>query len=60
MGLYTVIVEDMAVYSMPRSPDGTLIKKPPARFPEKFRSLLNSPLRQEVHTGSQQVEIEIP
>jgi len=59
-GLYTVIIEDMALYTSPRLPDGTLIKRPPTRFPEKYRNLLNSPLRQEIHAGSQQVEIDLP
>jgi len=50
----------MALYSAPRLPDGTLIKRPAARFPEKYRTILNSPLRQEIHAGSQQVEIDLP
>ncbi len=35
VGLYTVIVEDLALYTALRLPDGTLIKKPPVRFPTR-------------------------
>ena len=59
-GLYTVIVEDMALFTAPRSPDGTLLKRPPARIPDKYRSLLNSPLHKEIHAGSQEIDIDLP
>ncbi len=59
VGAYTVIVEDMAIYSMPRSPDGTLLKRPPVRFPEKYHSLVKSPLHFEIHPGSQQIDIDL-
>ncbi|HEV8061367.1 MAG TPA: hypothetical protein VGP68_15925 [Gemmataceae bacterium] len=60
VGLYTVIVEDLALYTAPRSPNGTLIKKPPARYPSKYQKLLESPLRQEIHPGAQTIDIDLP
>jgi len=59
VGHYKVIVEDMAVYSAPRAPDGTVLKRPSARFAPKFRDLRQTPLHEEIHAGTQKVEIEL-
>jgi hypothetical protein len=58
-GPYIVIVEDMSVYSAPRSQDGTLLKKPAPRFPSKYKDMLQTPIHKEVKPGPQQIEIDI-
>ncbi len=60
VGRYTVIVEDLAVYAAPRKPDGTLLTKPPVRFSSKYQKILESPVRQEIHPGAQQIDIDLP
>ncbi|HLN31659.1 MAG TPA: hypothetical protein VK395_28215 [Gemmataceae bacterium] len=59
VGHYSVIVEDMAVYSAPRARDGTVLKRPPARFSPKFRDLRQTPLHEEIHVGTQKIEIDL-
>jgi len=59
VGPYRVVVEDMAVYSAPRSPDGTGLRMPPARFPARYRDPLRTPLHQQVRAGPQSVELDL-
>jgi hypothetical protein len=59
VGSYRVIVDDLNVYGLPRSPDGTLLKPAPVRFPAKFSEPLHTPLRKQVQQGSQSIDIEL-
>jgi hypothetical protein len=59
IGAYRVIVDDLNVYSLPRSPDGTLLKPAPVRFPAKYSDPLQSPLRKQVQQGTQSIDIEL-
>src|SRR5262249_14942062 len=58
-GWYRVVLEDLAVYSAPREADGTLMRKPPARFPARFGDPLQTPLRKQVHEGTQTLDIDL-
>src|SRR5262249_29577307 len=59
VGAYVVIVEDLAIYSAPRWPAGTVLRPPPARFSTKYRDPLRTPLRQVVRAGTQTVEVNL-
>lgn len=58
-GSYRVIVEDWAIYSAPRAPDGTVMRLPPPRFPARFGDPLQTPLRQQVQPGAATVEVRL-
>jgi len=58
-GKYRVIVEDMRILNAPRKEDGTLLERPPVRFPSKYHDLLKSPLHQEIQKGFQQVVLKL-
>ncbi len=58
-GSYRVVVEDLAIYSAPRDADGTLLRRPPERFPSRFGDALRTPLRREVRAGEQTLDIEL-
>jgi hypothetical protein len=57
VGRHKVLVEDLAIYSAPRSEDGTVLKRPPQRFAPAYSDLLQSPLSQEVKAGPQSLEL---
>jgi hypothetical protein len=59
VGWYKVTLEDLALNSEPRSEDGTILKMPPKRFPDKYKDLLHTPLRQEVRFGTQSVTLNL-
>jgi hypothetical protein len=59
VGAYRVIVDDLNVYSAPRSPDGTLLRPPPVRFPAKYADPLQSPLRKQVKAGNQSLDLDL-
>jgi hypothetical protein len=58
-GSYRVMVEDLAVYDAPRSPDGTLLSPPARRFPDAYTDAIRTPLRRKVQAGSQTEEIDL-
>lgn len=60
VGEHVVILEDRAIYSAPRSPDGTVLAIPQKRFPAVYGDPARSPLRVIVEGGadSQTVTIE--
>ncbi len=58
--LIELLVVDMTVYSMPRSGDGTLQRKPPTRFPAIYSDPLKTPLRKEVQPGRQAIPLDLP
>jgi len=58
-GAYRVVVEDLAAADAPRSPDGTLRRKPPVRFPPHYGDLLRTPLRREVGPGAQTIDLDL-
>jgi hypothetical protein len=58
-GRYRVIVEDMAIYKAPRSPDGTVTAMPPVRFPSRYTDPLRTPLQATV-TAEEQQQITLP
>jgi hypothetical protein len=59
-GTHRVVIEDLAVYAAPRQPDGTLLRKPAPRFPPQYGDPLRTPLRKQVQTGSQVIDLELP
>jgi hypothetical protein len=59
VGDYVVIVEDLAIHSAPRSPDGTVLELPPLRFPKNFSDPIRSPLHKRVQSGSQTVDLDL-
>lgn len=59
VGHHKVIVEDLAIYSAPRSPDGTVLERHPQRFAPKFSDLLQTPLSHEVQPGRQAVVFDL-
>jgi hypothetical protein len=59
LGAHRIIVEDLAIYDAPRSPDGTLLARPPQRFAASYSDPLQSPLTHEVKPGLQSVELEL-
>lgn len=60
VGEHRVIIQDMAIYSAPRSPDGTVIKKPPTRIPSVYSDVLTTPLVRQVDHGKQTIDIDLP
>lgn len=59
VGKHKVTVEDLAILSAPRSPDGTVLKRPPVRFPAHYSDPLRSPLEREVLAGSQVIDLDL-
>jgi hypothetical protein len=59
VGAYRVVIEDLAVYAAPRSPDGTLLRKPAPRFAAHYTDPLRTPLRRDVHAGAQTVDLDL-
>jgi hypothetical protein len=59
VGVYRVIIEDLSIQAAPRSPDGTVLKMPPVRFPAKYGDPLRTPLHQQVRSGAQSVELDL-
>jgi hypothetical protein len=59
LGQHRVIIEDMAIYSAPRSADGTVLAHPPERFPPAYSDPLASPLVREVAAGSQTFDLDL-
>ena len=53
------MVEDLAVYDAPRSADGTLLRKPPVRYPTRFGDPLQTPLKKLVRPGPQVIDLEL-
>lgn len=59
VGRHRVIVEDLAIYSAPRTADGTLLTRPPARFPPAYADPLTSPLTVDVQPGAQSIALDL-
>lgn len=59
VGHHRVILEDMAIHSAPRSPDGTVIAHPPQRFLPTYSDPLLTPLQVDVVAGSQSVPLDL-
>jgi hypothetical protein len=59
VGAYRVVIEDLDVYAVPRSPDGTLLRPPPVRFAPHFGDPLKTPLRKRVESGSQVIDLDL-
>ncbi len=59
-GEHRVIVQDMAIYSAPRSPDGTVIQLPPTRIPPVYQDVLTTPIVQQVDEGKQTIDFDLP
>lgn len=58
-GAFRVVIEDLAIYKIPRSPDGTLLHRPAERFPSRFGDALRTPLRRRVERDTQTIEIDL-
>ncbi len=59
VGKHRVTVEDMAIYSVPRSEDGTVLEHPPVRFAASFSNPLKTELVHAVAAGSQTVDLQL-
>lgn len=59
VGAYRVVIEDLAVQSAPRAGDGTVLVKPAPRFAPRFGDLLRTPLRKQVETGAQTLDLDL-
>jgi len=59
LGRHKVIVEDLAIHSAPRSPNGTVLEHPPQRFPPRYSDPLQSPLARDVVPGSQTMDLKL-
>src|SRR5262245_53270759 len=59
VGKHRVTVEDLAILSAPRSPDGTVLQRPPVRFSPSYSDPLRSPLTFEVQMEPQKIDIEL-
>jgi hypothetical protein len=59
VGPHRVILEDMAIYSAPRSADGTVLAHPPQRFLPAYADPLQTPLQVDVVAGSQSVPLDL-
>ncbi len=58
-GGYMIVVEDLAIYSAPRSEDGTVLSLPRRRFPVIYGDPLRTTLRRTLGAGSQTVELDL-
>jgi hypothetical protein len=59
VGQHKVIVEDLAIYQAPRSPDGTVLSIPRPRFAPAYSDPLHSPLTREVKLGHQTIDLDL-
>lgn len=59
LGPHKVILEDMAIHNAPRSENGTVLELPPPRFPDRYKSILHSPLKAEITPGANNLKLEI-
>jgi len=59
VGQHKVIVEDLSIYQALRSPDGTVLTMPPARFVPAYSDPLRSPLTREVKPGEQTIDLDL-
>lgn len=60
VGPYRVILEDLAIFSAPRSSDGTVLELPAERLPSHYGDPLRTPLQHNVVAGRQTVEFDVP
>src|SRR5262245_61072740 len=59
VGKHRVTVEDLAILSAPRSADGTVLQRPPVRFPADYSDPLRTPLQREVKAGTQTLDLDL-
>jgi hypothetical protein len=59
VGNFRVVIEDLNVNALPRSPDGTLLQQPPVRFDPRYGSPLKTPLRKQVQPGNQVIDLDL-
>lgn len=59
VGKHRVVVEDLAILLAPRSPDGTVVKRPPVRVSARYTDPLRTPLLVEVKPGSQAINLDL-
>lgn len=59
VGQHRVIIEDLAIYQAPRSPDGTVLKRPPARFAASYSDPIETPLIVEVTAAAQAIDLDL-
>ncbi len=59
IGPHSVIIQDMAIYSAPRSLDGTITEFPAPRVPSAYHDLLTTPLIKTVDKGKQVIDIDL-
>jgi hypothetical protein len=59
VGTHRITLEDLAIYSAPRTADGTVITRPPVRFSLRYGDLLQTPLSFQVQPGEQMASLEL-
>jgi hypothetical protein len=59
VGKHRVVLRDLAIQKAPRSADGTVLKRPPARFAADYGDPLRTPLVVEVRSGEQTIDLEL-
>jgi hypothetical protein len=59
VGKHRVTVEDLSILSAPRSPDGTVLKRPPQRFSTDYADPLRTPLQFDVKPEAQTIDLEL-
>ncbi len=60
LGEHRVVIQDMAIYSAPRSSDGTVLKKPPVRIPPVYGEVLTTPIVKRVEQEKQTIDFDLP
>jgi hypothetical protein len=59
VGKYRVTLEDMAIYSAPRDPDGTVTKLPPTRISAQLTDPMRNTITKEVILGPQTIDLKV-
>src|SRR5262245_9570013 len=59
VGRHRVTVEDLAILSAPRSPDGTVLQRPSVRFSANYSDPLRTPLTRDVKPGAQTLDLDL-
>lgn len=59
VGEHRVMLEDLSILNAPRSEDGTVMKLPPVRFPNRYANPLSSKLRVTVNQSHPTILLEL-
>ncbi len=59
LGDYIVLIQDLEIYTAPRDADGTVVQRPPRRFPAAYEKVETTPLSTSVANGHQSIDFKI-